>query len=93
MEQLVCKKCGAIDDYTTEQKSNNLVATCTCGAFIKNIPTEKPKFYFGKYKDNVIEDCNDLSYLIWARDNMNALKGRQKQAVLDRITSLTQMLR
>lgn len=93
MEQLVCRKCGSVDDYTTEQKSNNLVATCTCGAFIKNIPTEKPKFYFGKYKDTFIHECDDLQYLIWARDNMNNLKGRQKDAVSDRVNSLTQMLR
>lgn len=92
---VTCKACGTIDDFRTERKANNNCAFCnSCGAFIKNIPSdEKPKFHFGKYKDTEIESCNDLGYLTWARDNINSLKGRYKQALLDRITSLSQMLK
>lgn len=91
---ITCTSCGSIDDFTTEQKSNNLVATCnSCGKFIKNIPTDKPKFYVGKYKGQVIESIDDINYLQWAHDNMSSLNGRAKIAVKDRINSLANLLR
>lgn len=91
---LTCKNCGSIDDYSTEQKSNNLVATCnSCGKFIKNIAHEKPKFYVGKYKGIDIESIEDLSYLQWAHDNMSSLNNRSKTAVKDRINHLSNLLR
>lgn len=91
---ITCRQCGSIDDFTTERKSNNLVATCnSCGKFIKNIPTDKPKFYVGKYKDKLIEEVDDISYLQWAYDNMSSLNGRSKIAVKDRIHSLANLLR
>lgn len=92
MEQLVCRKCGLIDSYTTEQKQNNLVAHCSCGAFIKNIPTDPPKFYFGKYKGLEIERIDDVGYLEWARDNMNALNRRTYDAIVSRINSIKSLL-
>lgn len=92
---IVCNNCGSINDYRTEKKANNNCAFCnSCDRFIKNVPSDdKPKFHFGKYKDTFIEDCNDMQYLIWARDNLNNLKGRYRTALIDRINSLSQMLR
>lgn len=94
LSMITCTHCGSIDDFTTEQKSNNLVATCNCcGKFIKNIPTDKPKFYVGKYKNKNIEDVDDISYLQWAYDNMSSLNGRSKEAVKNRIHLLANLLR
>lgn len=91
---VICNKCGSIDDYTTEQKANNLVATCNgCDSFIKNIPHDKPKFYFGKYKDIPIADISDLQYLVWARDNMNKINNRTRNAINDRINDLNSLLK
>lgn len=91
---ITCHNCGSIDDFSTEQKSNNLVATCnSCGKFIKNIPTEKPAFYVGKYKGKQIDDIDDISYLQWAHDNMNSLNSRQRNAIKERINHLANLLR
>jgi hypothetical protein len=69
---IICKKCGLCNDYSSQLKSNNMVATCNgCGSFIKNIPHQKPKFYIGKYKDKLIEEVDDLSYLKWFLENTN----------------------
>jgi hypothetical protein len=71
MEQIICRKCGAVDEYYTELKANNNVASCLkCGAFIKNIPYEQPKFYVGKYKGKPISEIDDMGYLKWALKEM-----------------------
>lgn len=90
----MCKQCRTVDDYRTEVKSNNTTAYCnSCGAFIKNIPTDVPRMYIGKFKGLAITEINDLDYLIWAHDNMRALNKRQKDAVKDRIYNLQNLLR
>jgi len=70
---LVCKKCGTINEYRTEKKSNNLVAYCTaCGSYIKNIPYSKPQLHFGKYKGRLIEEMKhpeEVNYLHWVIKN------------------------
>lgn len=67
MEQIICKKCGTVDKYYTELKSNNNVARCSeCDSFIKNIPYELPTFYFGKYKGRKVSEIEDMQYLKWA---------------------------
>lgn len=72
MEDIVCKSCGTINEYTVERKANNDVATCkACGHFIKNIPYQKPMFYFGKYAGKPIEEFSgkEIEYLYWVRNN------------------------
>lgn len=91
---VICGNCGSINDFTTERKANNLVATCNgCDRFIKNIPYDEPKFYFGKYKDKPIKEIEDLQYLTWARDKMNSINPRTRTAVTDRINELQTLLR
>lgn len=91
---VICKQCGSVDDFRTEQKANNNCAFCnTCGTFIKNIPTDVPRMYVGKFKGKAIQDIDDLQYLKWAYDNMTALNARQKDAVKDRVYSLENMLK
>jgi hypothetical protein len=85
---IVCNKCGLVNDYRTEKKSNNLVAYCNgCDAYIKNIPQDVPKLYVGKYKGIPISDIEDLSYLKWAVGTLH-LTSSVKMAVLSRISSL-----
>ena len=88
METIVCKQCGSIDDYSTEMKSNQNVATCNgCGAFIKNIAYNPPALYFGKYNGKAIKDYfthEEVNYLHWVRNNPDVcgkLNARTKEAV------------
>ncbi len=58
MPDIICKKCGEVNNYRTELKSNNQVAYCNgCGAYIKNIPYAEPALYVGKYKGIPIKDA------------------------------------
>ncbi len=86
METITCLKCGAVDKYYTELKSNNNVARCSeCDAFIKNISYEKPKFFVGKYKGKLIEEIEDMGYLKWAIKEMKLSKS-MRDAISDRIS-------
>jgi uncharacterized protein (DUF3820 family) len=88
MEQIVCKKCGVENDYSTQLKNGQNVATCNnCQSFIKNIAYQPPKFYFGKYKGTLIADCFDLKYLTWFLAETNP-KANIKTAVIERINLL-----
>lgn len=90
---ITCRNCGSIDDYSTEQKSNNLVATCnTCGKYIQNIPHDKPRMYVGKYKGQAIEEIDDVGYLEWALEKMSSLNERGKIAVRQQIQKLKFLL-
>jgi hypothetical protein len=91
---IVCKQCGCIDNFRTEKKANNTCAFCNdCGSFIKNIPTEAPKMYVGKYKGIEIERIDDKGYLQWAHDNMQSLNNRQREAIKNRIYELNNLYR
>ena len=86
--EVICKSCGAVNDYRTEKRGNNLCAWCkSCGEFIKNIPWDEPKFWVGKYKGMKISDCTDISYLKWAAKEMN-VNQRTKDTILNRINFL-----
>lgn len=87
--EIVCKNCGSVNDYRTEMKNGQNVAHCNaCGKYIKNIPyNPHPKLYFGKYKDRLIKDIEDLNYLQWLIDG-NVLKANTRRAVIDRIAQL-----
>ena len=85
---IICKKCGSVNDYKTELKNSQNVAHCNgCGKFIKNIPYQKPKMYFGKYKDKFISDITDINYLDWVL-RQNIVKGNNKQAIIDQLFKL-----
>lgn len=88
MEKVICKACLS-EEYYTQVKYNNLVAYCAdCGKYIKNIPQGKPpQFYFGKWKGTLINECNDLSYLVWAQKNLTFTEAARKE-IIDRINQL-----
>lgn len=86
MEQIICNKCGAVDKYYTELKSNNNVARCSeCNSFIKNIPYQQPKFYFGKYNGVPVSEMTDMGYLKWALKEMKLTKV-MRDAITKRIS-------
>lgn len=89
MEQIKCPKCGEVDQFYTELKSNNNVARCSrCDAFIKNIPYQTESiFYFGKYKSSKVSEVDDLSYLEWCIKNVK-MASTIRLAVEKRITNL-----
>ena len=70
MSEIICKKCGSIDDYSTTQRGIHRTAFCNvCGAYIKNLPQGKPPvLFFGKYKDREIASMlsgEEIRYLQW----------------------------
>lgn len=86
--EIKCNKCGEINNYRTEMKNGQNVAHCNiCGSFIKNIPYQTPKFYFGKYKGQLISDCQDLGYLQWMVTS-GVVKANIKDAVIDQISKI-----
>ena len=89
--ELICKRCGSINDYSTALNPNNngLAATCNgCKSFIKFIPQGKPaEFFIGKYKGSKISACNDKDYLKWFLLNTNPNE-KVKKAVEHRIKEL-----
>lgn len=87
-EKIVCPSCGAEDKFTTEFKHSQQTAFCTeCGTFIKNIPYQKPRFYFGKYKDVLVEECTDIGYMEWFLSNTKP-KPYMKNAVKKQISKI-----
>lgn len=68
MKNIVCKKCGLVNDFRTEMKSNNNTAWCNgCESFIKNIPYQSEvTIYVGKYKGKKLSEVEDFRYLEWA---------------------------
>jgi len=88
MEDIICKNCGSVNDYTTEHSGPHLKAVCSCGAFIKFLPQEQPKIWFGKYVRTPIKDIIDLSYLNWLVDNRIVKSSRINKAIESRIVEL-----
>ena len=89
MEDIICRQCGSVNDYKTEMKSNQNVATCNgCGSFIKNIPYQLPSLYFGKYKGKSIKDYetpDEVNYLHWIRNNPEIWNVKLNQRTRDAI--------
>lgn len=85
---IVCKRCGTVNNYTVEIKSNNHCAYCNqCGGFIKNLPYAEPSFYFGRYKNIKVSDVDDVPYLQWFIDNIKDIKDTFREAIQDQINS------
>jgi hypothetical protein len=88
MEDVTCKKCGLINDYSVKIKPPHHYAYCNgCESFIKFIPHDTPKFYFGKHKGTLISECTDVGYMEWVI-GAGVVKGNIKTAILDRLDVL-----
>jgi len=88
-----CSYCKS-EEIRTERISlanggHHIKASCTpCGRFIKFLPHDLPRFYFGKHKGkNVTEVAsNDPSYLDWCLSENVIRNGRLKDAVMKATT-------
>lgn len=69
MQDLICKKCGSVNDYEIRESSLHNTAYCLCGNYIKHVPkNESPKIHFGKYKGRDISSLTsdeETRYLYW----------------------------
>lgn len=84
-----CKKCGCSGIFRTEQKGVHLVAHCgRCDAYIQNLPTEAPAFYFGKYKGKKVIEVDDLGYLEWYLEKVTKITSRMRSAITEQIQKL-----
>jgi hypothetical protein len=86
MEDIICNRCGSINDYRVEERANNRMAYCNgCGMWIKNIPhsIQPARLYFGKHKGRLISEMtsdDDLGYLRWVSENMK-LPAKIREAI------------
>jgi hypothetical protein len=86
MSEIVCKKCGLIDDYFIVEKSGQQTCWCNgCTSFINNKMKDNfsPIIYFGKFKGFHIEDVPKY-YLQWVlTQNFSASLKSKIKAHLD----------
>jgi hypothetical protein len=86
--ELICKKCGSIDDYEIRNAGPHHTAYCNgCGAYIKHVAVNEPQFYFGKYKGELVSEITDKQYLEWCLGAVKLSKVMQ-DAVMERIADL-----
>lgn len=86
---VICKNCGLINDYSIKAIGNNNVCNCNgCGTFLGNHPHEynykEVRMPFGKYKDELVSEISDIPYFEWLNNSVK-LKGNLKKAVLQKI--------
>ncbi len=95
MTELICTRCGAIDDYYVRKSELHTTAYCNCGAYIKHLPNDNYKeltMYLGKYKSWKIKHINDVQYLEWALKNID-FKNKYIVAIKEQISDLKAQLR
>lgn len=88
-KDIVCQKCGTIDDFKVGKSGPNITARCnTCGYWITNLTTNQPVILnFGKYKGREVislKSDEEIRYLQWLVETPN-VKGRLKDAILKQI--------
>lgn len=84
-QNIQCTKCGS-SDYRIELRNIHKTAYCnSCDSYIKNLPQGLPqKFYFGKYKDRLIESMvttEEVGYLRWLLANTTVKPNALKEAI------------
>ncbi len=83
-----CSHCNSSEIRTQRVPLPNggfhVKATCApCGRFIKFLPHDSPRFYFGRYRGLTVVEiaANDPSYLKWCLRKNILREGRLKDAV------------
>lgn len=89
-ESIVCKRCGLVDDYRTEQAGPHIKAICNgCDQYIKFLPQgHEPTLYFPKYKGRTVKSMNDpeeINYLKWLLGNVTKLDASLANAITEHI--------
>jgi len=67
---------------------HHIKASCVpCGRFIKFLPHDSPRFYFGKHRRETVTEvaANDPSYLEWCLSKNIIRNARLKDAVEDAV--------
>ncbi len=91
MEEIICSKCGLINEYRTVPSGPHLKAICNgCDRYIKFIskPKNEVVIYFGKYSQTAVKDIMDRNYLHWLYENHKTLKPRLREAIKIQIDKL-----
>ena len=93
ISDLICRKCGSINSTNIVEKkfsggSHHAAYCAGCGAFIKNIPHDAARFYFGKYKGMAISECTDIWYMEWFYREVKKASPYIKNAIAERIELL-----
>src|ERR1700753_1675412 len=71
MEDITCKRCGLVNDYSQKQAGPHVSAYCNgCGNYIKHLPQNNPveTMPFGKYKGRELKSMvsdEEVRYLNW----------------------------
>lgn len=90
MEEIICKKCGLINDYRTKPNAMHTEAICNgCNRHIKFISKgEEATLYFGKYAKHKVKNITDKNYLEWVLENVTHLKTQVREEIKIQIDNL-----
>lgn len=80
--EIICTRCGSVNDYRTEQAGPHIKAVCNgCDSYLKMLPQQnEPELYFGKYKGRKLSSLvekEELGWIQWAVRNCTNLKNSQ----------------
>jgi hypothetical protein len=88
-EEIVCKNCGLINDFRTEEVvfangTEHTEAFCNgCDKHLKYISKGLPsKFHFGKHAGMLVSDCVDVSYMQFMIDKADINKRFRRELEL-----------
>jgi len=93
MQDIICQRCGNVNDYTVKKSGPHDSAYCNgCDNYIKHLPqnNEIKIVPFGKYKGREISsmlDGEEIRYLQWFAD-MPDLRENVKKAIHKHLASL-----
>ena len=94
MSDIICTRCGLVNDYRTEKAGPHIKAVCNgCDRYIKFLPqgNEEPTLYFPKYKGRTVKSMvapEEISYLKWLLGNVTKLDNTLVAAITTHLKSL-----
>lgn len=93
---IVCKKCGLVNDYIVKEQGPHKTAFCTsCDKYIKHLPTSDGlTLFFGKYKGRKLSSLvskDEISWIEWALNNVEILKPAQREAFTNHLKQFNQV--
>lgn len=89
MKDVICQKCGSVNDYRVTKGNLHHTAYCNgCDAYIKNLPQGGPYILpFGKFKGTLLSEMtsrDQIDYLNWMlRSDFNNTTKDKVNAHLD----------
>jgi hypothetical protein len=90
-EEIVCKRCGLMNDYRVEVSGPHQKAICNgCDQYIKFLPQIKGEFadhsimWFGKHKNKMLGDI-PTDYFRWCLENLSHINHKLERYMKNRI--------